>query len=156
MIMLPALLLGCGPSAQEKAAQDYVAAMTPLLKDNTKLSRYFLGLAAQIKKQRTSPQQVSEELQGEIIPAAQALHTGAEAIQPGLAPLDGIHIGLVRAWSNRVRAYESMHTAWMADDLVAFEGASLDHKTVFKAEVRYFESINTVLADHELSLTQYP
>ena len=156
MILLPALLLGCGPSAQEKAAQDYVAGMTPLLKDNTKLSRYFLELAAQIKKQRTSPQQVSERLQSEIIPAARALHTGAEAIQPEVAPLDGIHIGLVRAWNNRLRAYESMHKAWVAGDLAAFEGATSDHKTVFKAEARYFDSIGPVLEEYQLSLTQYP
>jgi hypothetical protein len=156
MIMIPALLLGCGPSAQERAAQDYVAGMTPLLKDNTKLSRYFLELAAQIKKQRASPQQISDKLQAEIIPAARALHTGAEAIQPGVAPLNGIHIGLVRAWYNRVQAYESMHRAWVADDLVAFEGATSDHKTVFKAEARYFDSIGPILAEYQLSLTQYP
>jgi hypothetical protein len=91
-----------------------------------------------------------------MIPAARALHEGATAIQPTAAPLDGIHMGLVRAWANRLSAYESMHTHWLEGDLTGFEGTAGDHKTVFKAEARYFDSVNGVLAEHHLSLTQYP
>ena len=62
MVVLPAVLLSCGPSEEKRAADDYVAAMTPLLVDNTRLSRKFLELGAQIKKHRATPQEVATQL----------------------------------------------------------------------------------------------
>lgn len=150
------VLLSCGPSAQKRAAADYVSAMTPLLQDNTKLSRAFLDLAAQVKKQRTLPQEVADQLETDFIPAARSLRDGASAIAPETSPLGGIHMGLVRAWTNRVSAYEGMHKAWASGDLADFEGVAVDHQTVFKAEARYFDSVNTTLGEHGLSLSQYP
>ena len=156
MCVLAAALLACGPDAQEKAARDYAAQMTPLLQRNAALSRSFLDLAAQIKKHKASPQMVADKLQTQMIPRARSLHESAQAIQPAVSPLDGIHLGLVRAWGNRVAAYEAMHGAWVSRDLGAFEGASEDHRTVFKAEQRYFDSTQKLMAGYELTLDRYP
>ncbi len=156
MWLLPVLLLACGPDAQERASRDYVEQMAPLLQRNAALSRSFLDLAAQIKKQNATPQVVADKLQTQFIPRARSLHLSVQAIQPEVSPLDGMHLGLVRAWGNRERAYVDMHAAWVAGDLGAFEGASEDHKTVFKAEQRYFESTDKLLSEYGLQLDRYP
>lgn len=157
MVMLPTLLIGCGPSADEQAAQDYVAAMTPLLVNNSELSRGFLDLGVQIKRgERTGPLEVAEQLEDKLIPAARSLSEGVAAVEPSSKTLSGVHIDIVRAWSNREKAYVAMHEAWLTGDLAAFEGIAESHRTVFKAEERYFKNVGKVLSEYQLTLKQYP
>lgn len=155
--LLAATLCACGPDAQEVAARKYVEDMTPLLKRNAELSSSFLDLAALIKKKKATPQSVADTLRDEMIPHARELLEGVEAVQPQTESLSQIHTrGLVRAWKNRVSAYERMQSAWESGDATAFESAASDHQTVFKAEERYFKTTDTLLGEYQLKLVRYP
>lgn len=156
IIAVTCMLLGCGPDAQQKAARTYVTDMTPLLEDNHRLARTLLQLAEKIKYHRTTPQEVADQFDKELIPAARSLAERAQTIQPAQAPLNGIHQDLVRAWANRQKAYVAMHQAWVDGDLAAYEAKAESHKTVFKAEARYFKNVNKTLSEYQLTLEQYP
>ena len=156
IIAITCMLIGCGPDVQEQAARTYVTEMTPLLEDNHRLARTLLQLAEKIKYHRTTPQKVADQFDKELIPAARSLAERAQSIQPEQAPLNGIHQDLVRAWSNRQKAYVAMHAAWVDGDLAAYEAKAESHKTVFKAEARYFMNVNKTLSEYQLTLEQYP
>jgi hypothetical protein len=155
-LLLHLVLFGCGPDSKKAAATAYVATMTPILAQNTTLSRTYLSMAAKIKKNELSTAQIAKRFGKRLVPQAQALATAVSAVEPVPPTVSEVHIGLERAWRNRAQAYGQMHKAWAAEDLAMFNGAARDHATVNRAEERYFESVNTLLALHGLELNQYP
>ena len=52
--------------------------------------------------------------------------------------------------------FAAAHKAWIDGDLAVFNGAAQDQLTVHKAEVRYFDSIDTALKPYGLDLPPYP
>lgn len=155
-LSLQLALFGCGPDVKEVATTAYVATMTPILAQNTTLSRTYLSMAAKIKKNELSTAQIAKRFGERLLPQAQALATAVSEVEPVPSTLNEVHIGLERAWRNRAKAYGQMHKAWTAGDLAMFNGAARDHATVNRAEERYFESVNTLLAPYGLTLAQYP
>jgi len=150
------VLSGCGPDANQQAANDYVEAMTPLLKRNTTLSKTFLDMAAKIKREELTTAQIAKQFTKRVVPQAEQLQNDVAKVQPRPTSVEEVHLGLVRAWSNRANAYRQMADSWAAGDLASFNGAARDHATVNKAEERYFEAINTLLMQHGLVLQPYP
>ncbi len=155
-MMSSAMVVGCGPDAKQQAASAYVDAMTPLLQRNMKLSRTFQQMAAKIKKDKLTTAQIAEKFTQRMVPQAEQLQSDVATIQPRPKSVEEVHLGLVRAWSNRANAYRQMSDAWQAGDLASFNGAARDQATVNKAEERYFEAINTLLMQHGLELKPYP
>jgi len=156
-MLLPVFLLaGCGPDPQEEAARTYAAAMAPLLEENAGLAESFLLLAEKIRKKRSTPQDVADELKNEVIPRAKKLRDGAVTVRPNQLALSSVHGEIVRAWKTRVSAYERMLQAWDSGNLAAFNGAANEHLKVYKKEARYFKNTAQVLAPYGLKLEQYP
>jgi hypothetical protein len=157
IVLLTTLTIaGCDLDKEQVAAQAYVERMTPLLKRNTTLSRTLLDIAAKIKKDQLSTADVAEQFGSRVVPQSAKLRDDVATIRPIPKTAKAVHIGLVRAWGNRARAYQQMHEAWVSGDLATFNGAARDNETVSKAEERYFESVNTVLEPFGLTLRQYP
>lgn len=155
-LLLHLVLFGCGPDSKEVATTAYVATMTPILAQNTTLSRSYLSMAAKIKKNELSTAQIAKRFGSRLVPQAQALATAVSSVDPVPPTVREVHIGLERAWSNRAQAFEQMHKAWAAEDLAMFDGAARDHATVNRAEEKYFESVNSLITPYGLALSQYP
>ena len=154
---LPLLaLIGCGLGASETAAVTYTAEMQALFEENKAINREFLDVAASIKKGTMDVHGVASRFGTRVVPRAAALAEKVDALQPGTAALEHVHAGIERAWSIRADAYAALNQAWTAGDLQAYTRALHDNTAVHKAEARYIEAVNTVLATHQLQLDPYP
>ncbi|MAY81072.1 MAG: hypothetical protein CL930_09855 [Deltaproteobacteria bacterium] len=124
--------------------------------ENDDIGREFLDTALRIKKDELMPQDVADRLDKRIVPRAKKLADKVSLVNPETPSLQSVHVGIVRAWTNRADAYERMHAAWVASDLAEYSRALDDNKTVRKAEDRYLESTNKLLAPYEMKLDITP
>jgi hypothetical protein len=130
--------------------------MQELMLENDDIGREFLDTALRIKKNELMPNDVADRLSKRIVPRANKLVDSVGVVNPETPSLQAVHVGIVRAWTNRADAYERMHRAWVAGDLAEYSRALEDNKTVRKAEDRYLESTNQLLAPYEMKLDITP
>ncbi|MGB0641112.1 MAG: hypothetical protein ACPGTU_17375 [Myxococcota bacterium] len=155
--LLPILVLtACFGDARKEATVAYANQMQELMLENDDIGREFLDTALRIKKKELMPKDVAERLSKRIVPRAKKLAANVSAVQPETPSLKNVHVGIVRAWTNRADAYERMHSAWVAGDLAEYSRALEDNKTVRKAEDRYLESTNQLLVPYEMKLDITP
>ncbi len=149
-------LLGCGPNSQERAAIAYATDMQALLDENKAIGREFLDVAASIKKDSLDTHGVAKRFTERIVPRAVDLSRKVEEIEPGTESLAKVHGEIARAWQIRADAYRQLRIAWNDGDLQGYTRALHDHRAVEKAETRYLNATNTILAPYRLSLDPYP
>ena len=116
----------------------------------------FLHVAVDIKKEAIDTHGVAKRFTERVVPRAVQLATKVEAIEAGTENLAKVHGEISRAWQIRADAYRQLRIAWNSGDLQAYTRALHDHRAVEKAEARYIEATNTILAPYELSLDPYP
>jgi hypothetical protein len=155
--LLPILVLtACFGDARQEATVAYANQMQKLMLENDDIGREFLDTALRIKKNQLMPNDVAERLNKRIVPRAKKLADNVRLVKPETPSLKNVHMGIVRAWTNRADAYQQMHTAWVAGNLADYSRALEDNKTVRKAEDRYLEATNKLLAPYEMSLDITP
>jgi hypothetical protein len=155
--LIPILLLSaCGQDSRKEATVAYANQMQELMLENDDIGREFLDTALRIKKNGLMPGDVADRLKSRIVPRAKTLADDVTKVNPKTPSLKNVHAGIVRAWSNRSDAYERMHTAWLAGDLVEYSRALEDNQTVRKAEDRYLTATNKLLKPYGMELDITP
>jgi len=149
-------LLGCGPNSQERAAIAYATEMQALLDENKAIGREFLDVAASIKKDSLDTHGVAKRFTERIVPRAVDLSKKVEQIEPGTESLAKVHGEISRAWQIRADAYRQLRIAWNDGDLQGYTRALHDHRAVEKAETRYLNATNMILARYQVTLDPYP
>ena len=149
-------ILACAGGPESDAAQAYVTAMHPILAENAGLAQRFLSEASRVKKHETDGTQLAELLSRELAPQAETLAAEAKAITPGDPKLNDAHAQLVKAWSARASAYDTMRDAWAHGDLAAWDAAMKQNAQAKLDEEAYFAQVEAALAPYELHLEQYP
>lgn len=151
-----ALIVACTLSSGRRDAQAYVAAMSPVLAENTALAEGLLALAADIKKRDVDEAALLQRWDTQIADRARDMHARAAAVQPQDPALAQAHTALVRAWDERAQAFEGVGTAAEQGEPTPFE-AALEQRTRSRAAEREgLEAVNQALAPHGLSLDPYP
>ena len=148
--------LACGPNSRERAATAYAAEMQLLLDENKAIGREFLDVASSIKKGKLDTHGVAKRFTERVVPRAVDLAKKVEEIEAGTDNLAQVHGEISRAWQIRADAYRQLRIAWNDGDLQSYTRALHDHRAVEKAEARYLEATNTILAPYQLSLDPYP
>ncbi len=149
-------LTACGPTGREADARAYAREMQGLFVENKAIGREFLDVAALVKKQEVTTNELADRFAKRVVPRASELATKVDAIDPGRSGLGPVHSGIERAWSIRAEAYTALSNAWKDADNSAFTRALHDNRAVRKAEERYIEAVNKLLSEHEVVLDPYP
>lgn len=156
---LPALMLlaltACNdPVAQEMAA--YHEAMDPIMTENTRLASQFLVLAQEVLKDKQGTDRVVGRLETEVVPAANAVKTGIEAVEPGLEELADVHQQAINAWTLQAQAYHDMVSAYKNNDPQGFQSGQ---KKLGQAKVtieNYVKEVNRLLEPYGYHLDEFP
>ena len=114
------------------------------------------GLSFLLKKKDIDPHKVAERFDMRVAPRARTLAEKVSKITTEAETLQQVHGGIVRAWEIRADAYEQMNKAWLKADMQAFTRALNDNRAVRKAEDRYLEAANKILAPYQVSLDPNP
>ena len=149
-------LAACGEHGRSADAKAYAAEMQTLFVENKAISREFLDVAALVKKQELTPNEVADRFKDRVVPRAQSLAEKVDAVDPGSSGLEQVHSGIERAWSIRAESYAALAQAWDDADNGASTRAMHDNRSVRKAEERYIEAANRLLFEHQLELDPYP
>ena len=149
-------LTACGPPDREVDAKAYAKEMQGLFVENKAIGREFLDVAALVKKQEVTTNELADRFAKRVVPRATQLAEKVDAVDPGRSGLGQVHAGIERAWSIRAEAYTALSKAWKDADNSAFTRALHDNRAVRKAEERYIEAVNKLLSEHEVALDPYP
>ena len=148
-------LLACGdPIADEVAA--YHSAMDPLMAENTRLASQFLVLAKAVHKDQESMDGVVQQIETQVIPAAQQLRGQINGIEPTIEELQDIHQQAETAWSLQAQAYEDMTAAYKSNDPAGFAAGQ---KKLGQAKVTiesYVKQVNRLLEPYGYHLDEFP
>lgn len=155
LLLAPFLAGGCGDPSQ-RAADDYVAAMQPVLARNMDLTREFVDVATEVKKGEASARAVARRFESSLVPQATALRDAVVAIQPEDPELAATHALLAEAWTGRVAVYAELHRAWGAGELEAFDAATRTNLDLKDSEQQYFTQANAWLEERGQRLDPYP
>jgi len=155
-LLLISQLLGCGPDARETATRAYATEMQNLWRENQAIGREFMDVAAQLKKEMLTPDDVAERFDMRVVPRARSLSDKVAALEAGTESLSQVHAGIVRAWEIRADSYEQMNKAWLQADMQAYTRALNDNRSVRKAEDRYLEATNKLLEPYQVTLDPNP
>lgn len=159
LLLTSSLMLGlvaCTEDPLAAQAAPYAESMQPLLDDNMKLAEQFLGLAAQIKKEKVDGAGVAQTWSTEVVPLATDLATRAATLQAPEGPLTTEHQLLVEAWTNRAVAYQDLDAAYKGTDPAAFQAAFDANLEAKLGEEEYFRRVNGLLGPYGVHLDQYP
>jgi hypothetical protein len=155
-LLLISQLLACGPGARETASRAYAKEMQTLWGENLAIGREFMDVATRLKKDTIDPHDVAKRFDMRVIPRARKLADKVGALRADTESLQQVHAGIVRAWEIRADSYEQMNTAWLTADMQAYTRALSDNRSVRKAEDRYLEAANTLLAPYQVALDPNP
>jgi hypothetical protein len=154
-VLLTCGLIACGDPVSGEIAS-YHASMDPLMTENTRLAGQFLALAKSVRQDQRNLDGVVQQLETKVVPAAQALKSGAENVHPSLEELQDVHAQAVTAWTMQAKAYGDMVAAWKANDPAAFadaQGRLGQAKVTIESYVR---EVNRLLEPYGYHLDEFP
>lgn len=155
LMMLSAVLASCGdPMAQE--AGTYYTAVEPLMRKNSLLAAQFLNMTAAIYKDKVGIEKIADQVTKQVVPMAEELKTGMQAVKPQAEALADVHQQAVAAWTTQAEAYQEMMKAFDDKNLEGFNNAC---KKVGQAKVmveNYVRNANAVIEPYGYHLEEFP
>lgn len=146
-------LVAC--SSGDDATSKYLGQLNPLLHENGLLAERVLLQAAQVYNDAAKPEQVADAWVAEIVPLAEHLHDQASFVEPP-PPYATTHQEIVQIWGDRAVAYRSLGEAIQSGNTDEWNKATGLASDVKLREEKWFDTLNTALAESGLSVDPYP
>lgn len=142
-------------STGDDATAQYLNQINPLLHENGLLAERVLLQAAKVYNDAVKPDQVAEVWVDEIVPLAEHLQNQASFVEPPAEHMQ-THQELVAIWRDRAVAYRNLGEAIQSGSTDEWNKATALASDVKLREEKWFDTLNTALAESGRTVDPYP